>query len=232
MSFLENKFFLIALTFAAFLVSRYLQRRTGMTLLNPILISIVLLILFLLVCDVPYETYAMSGEYIDFWLKPAVVALGVPLYRQLESIKKQLLPLLLAEFAGCVTGIISVVGVAELLGATREVVVSLAPKAVTTPIAMEIAAAVGGVPPLTAAVVICTGIFGGMAGFRMVKISRIKSPIASGISIGTAAHAIGTSAAMEKGYRYGAFSSLGLTLNGLFTALLAPFILSLLGYSV
>ncbi|MDE6116337.1 MAG: LrgB family protein, partial [Duncaniella sp.] len=161
-----------------------------------------------------------------------VVALGVPLYRQLESIRKQLLPLLLAEVAGCVIGIVSVVLVAELLGASREVIVSLAPKAVTTPIAMEISSAMGGIPPLTAAVVICTGIFGGMAGFRMVKISHIKSPIASGISIGTAAHAIGTSAAMERGYRYGAFSSLGLTLNGLFTALLAPFILSLLGYTV
>lgn len=232
MSFLANKFFLIALTFVVFLGSRFIQRRTGLTVLNPILISIVLLIAFLLVSGVPYETYAESGEYIDFWLKPAVVALGVPLYRQLESIKKQLLPLLLAELAGCVIGIISVVAVAELLGATKEVVVSLAPKAVTTPIAMEISSAVGGIPPLTAAVVICTGIFGGMAGFRMVKMSRIKSPIASGISIGTAAHAIGTSAAMEKGYRYGAFSSLGLTLNGLFTALLTPFILSLLGYTV
>ena len=229
MSFLENKFFLIALTFVVFLGSRFIQRRTGLTVLNPIRVSIVLLIGFLLVSGVPYETYAVSGEYIDFWLKPAVVALGVPLYRQLESIKKQLLPLLLAEIAGCVIGIVSVVVVAQLLGATKEVVVSLAPKAVTTPIAMEISSAVGGIPPLTAAVVICTGIFGGMAGFRMVKMSRIKSPIASGISIGTAAHAIGTSAAMEKGYRYGAFSSLGLTLNGLFTALLTPFILSILG---
>ena len=232
MSFLENKFFLIALTFVVFLGSRFLQRRTGVALLNPILISIFLLIAFLMAFNVPYETYAVSGEYIDFWLKPAVVALGVPLYRQRESIRKPLLPLLLAEVAGWVIGIVSGVLVAELLGASREVIVSLAPKAVTTPIAMEISSAMGGIPPLTAAVVICTGIFGGMAGFRMVKISHIKSPIASGISIGTAAHAIGTSAAMERGYRYGAFSSLGLTLNGLFTALLAPFILSLLGYTV
>ena len=92
---------------------------------------------------------------------------------------------------------------------------------------MEVSKAVGGIPPLTAAVVICTGIFGGMAGFRIIKMSHIKSPIAGGLSIGTAAHAMGTSAAMEKGSRYGAFSSLGLTLNGLLTALLTPFILSL-----
>lgn len=141
-----------------------------------------------------------------------------------------MLPLLLAEVAGCVVGIVSVVVIAELLGATKEVVMSLAPKAVTTPIAMEISSAVGGIPSLTAAVVVCTGIFGGMAGFRMVRMSRIKSPIATGLSIGTASHAVGTASAMERGERYGAFSSLGLTINGLLTALLAPMILSMMGY--
>ncbi len=231
MNFIENEIFLLSLTFAVFLASRMLQSRTGLVFLNPILVSIVVLIAFLSFSGVYYGTYSDSCRYIDFWLKPAVVALGVPLYRQLEAIKKQILPLLLAELAGCVVGIVSVVLVAELLGATREVVMSLAPKAVTTPIAIEISSAMGGIPALTASVVICTGIFGGMAGFRMVKMSHIKSPIATGISLGTAAHAVGTSAAMEKGYRYGAFSSLGLTLNGLFTALLAPFILSLMGYS-
>lgn len=232
MDFLTNKFFLIALTFAVYLGGRVLQRRTGVALLNPILTSIIVLIVILSVGGVDYETYAEGGEYIDFWLKPAVVALGVPLYRQLEAIKKQMLPLLVAELAGCVVGVVSVVVVAELLGASREVVMSLAPKAVTTPIAMEISGAVGGIPALTAAVVVCTGIFGGMAGFRIVKMSRIKSPIATGLSIGTAAHAVGTSAAMEKGERYGAFSSLGLTLNGLLTAMLAPLILAMLGYNV
>lgn len=232
MEFLTNKFFLIALTFGVFLISQLLQRKFKVAFLNPILLSIILLIGFLLVFDIDYGTYAGSCDYIDFWLKPAVVALGVPLYRQLETIKKQLLPLLVAELAGCVAGIVSVVAVAEILGATREVVMSLAPKAVTTPIAMEVSSTIGGIPSLTAAVVICTGIFGGMAGFRIIRYSRIKSPIASGLSMGTAAHAIGTSAAMEKSYRYGAFSSLGLTLNGLFTSLLTPTILSLMGYTV
>lgn len=232
MEFLSNPYFLIALTFGVFILSKYLQRLTGLVLLNPILISIIVLIIFLTSCDISYETYAAGGEYINFWLKPAVVALGVPLYRQLESIKKQILPLLAAEIAGCVIGILSVIALAELLGASREVVLSLVPKAVTTPIAIEISSAIGGIPSLTAAVVVCTGIFGGIAGFKMVKISRIKSPIATGLSIGTAAHAVGTSAAMERSYRYGAFSSLGLTLNGLLTAILTPLILSLLGYTI
>lgn len=232
MDFLQNKFFLIALTFGFYLGAQLLQRRTGIKLLNPILIAIVGMICFLMLCGIDYGTYKQGGDYIDFWLKPAVVALGVPLYKQLSAIKRQLLPLLLSELAGCVAGVVSVVLLAELFGATREVVISLAPKAVTTPIAMEISSAMGGIAPLTAAVVVATGIFGGMAGFRIVRMSHVHSPIAGGLSIGTAAHAVGTSVAMERSERYGAFSSIGLTLNGLFTSLLAPMILELLGYSV
>lgn len=232
MDFLQNKIFLLALTFMVYGAAIFLQRRTGLRLLNPILVSITLLIILLSVAGIDYATYKASGEYIDLWLKPAVVALGVPLYRQLSTIRKQMLPLLIAEMAGCVAGVISVVVVAEFLGASKEVVMSLAPKAVTTPIAMEVSAVVGGIPALTAAVVVCTGIFGGMAGFRIMKISHVKSPIAGGLSMGTAAHAIGTSTAMEQSDRYGAFASLGLTLNGLLTALLTPAVLELMGYSL
>jgi predicted murein hydrolase (TIGR00659 family) len=214
------------------MLSSILQKRTGLTLLNPILLTIIAIIGYLYAIDTDYTTYNEAGQYIDFWLKPAVVALGVPLYKQLETIKKQFIPILLAETAGCIVGIISVVIIAKLFGASQEVAVSLAAKSVTTPIAIEVTQAIGGIPALTAAVVVCTGIFGGMAGFKMMKLSRVKSPIAQGLSMGTAAHAVGTSAAMDVGYRYGAFSSLGLTINGLLTALLAPIILSLIGYTL
>ena len=230
MEFFTNKFFLIAVTFISYVSAVIVQRRTGLRLLNPILISIAVMICLLMGLGIDYDTYQGAGEYIDMWLKPAVVALGVPLYKQLESIKKQMLPLLTAEMAGCVAGVVSVVVFAELFGASREVVMSLAPKAVTTPIAMEISQSVGGIPALTAAIVVSTGIFGGMTGFKIVKLGHVKSPIATGLSIGTAAHAVGTSAAMERSDRYGAFSSLGLTLNGLLTTLLAPLILRLMGY--
>ena len=232
MEFFTNKFFLIAVTFISYVSAVIVQRRTGLRLLNPILISIAVMICLLMGLGIDYDTYQGAGEYIDMWLKPAVVALGVPLYKQLESIKKQMLPLLTAEMAGCVAGVVSVVVFAELFGASRAVVMSLAPKAVTTPIAMEISQSVGGIPALTAAIVVSTGIFGGMTGFKIVKLGHVKSPIATGLSIGTAAHAVGTSAAMERSDRYGAFSSLGLTLNGLLTTLLAPLILRLMGYPV
>lgn len=232
MTFLENKYFLIALTFIVYAIATFIRRKSGIALLNPILLSIIALITFLCLNDISYDTYNQGGSLIDFWLKPAVVALGVPLYRQLETIRKQLIPLLLAELAGCIAGIVSVVLIADLLGATREVAISLASKSVTTPIAMEITTAIGGIPALTAAVVVCVGIFGGMAGFSVMRLSRVNSPIAQGLSIGTAAHAVGTSAAMDVGYRYGAFSSLGLTINGLLTAILTPTILQLLGYTL
>ena len=230
MQFLENSYFLLALTFAVFIGARMLYQRTGIALLNPIMVTIAAIICFLLATGIPYETYSKGGSFIDFWLKPAVVALGVPLYKQLSTRRKQLMPIILAELAGCIAGIISVVLVAQALGATREVILSLAAKSVTTPIAMEVTAAVGGIPPLTAAVVVCVGIFGGMTGFRIMKMTRVGSPMAQGLSMGTAAHAIGTSMAIDGGsLRYGAWASLGLTLNGLFTALLTPIILQIMG---
>lgn len=229
MEFLENKYLLLALTFGAFALFKELQRRTGWVLLNPILLTIALLILFLKLTGISYETYQEGGQLIEFWLKPAVVALGVPLYLQLEMIKKQLLPILLSQLVGCLVGIVSVVLVAKLLGATPDVVCSLAPKSVTTPIAMEVSNTTGGIPSLTAAVVVLVGLFGAVFGFKILTLGRVKSPIAQGLSMGTASHAIGTSAAMEVSRKYGAYASLGLTLNGILTALLTPAILRLLG---
>lgn len=229
-SFFSNPIFLIALTFGIYVGAQALRRRLGYSLLNPILIAVTVLIVLLNITGVDYAAYQEGGRYIEFWLKPAVVALAVPLYRQLPTIRKRMMPLLIAELAGCLAGIVSVVVIARVFGATREVIMSMVPKAVTTPIAIEISNTIGGIPALTAGVVVATGIFGSIAGFKIVKLSRIKSPIGQGLSIGTATHAVGTSAAMERSERIGAFSSLGLILNGLLTALLAPFILPFLGF--
>ena len=114
MSFLENNFFLLAITFGIFFFAKLLQKKTGLVLLNPILLTIALLIIFLKMTNISYETYNKGGHLIEFWLRPAVVALGVPLYLQLEMIKKQLLPILLSQLAGCIVGVISVVLIASL----------------------------------------------------------------------------------------------------------------------
>lgn len=229
MSFLENEFFLLAITFGIFFFAKLLQKKTGVMLLNPILLTIAILIIFLKMTNISYETYNKGGHLIEFWLKPAVVALGVPLYLQLETIKKQLLPILLSQLAGCIVGVVSVVLIAKWMGAPNEIILSLAPKSVTTPIAMEVTKTIGGIPSLTAAVVVCVGLLGAILGIKILKLSRIDSPMAQGLSLGTAAHAVGTSTAMDISSKYGAFASLGLTLNGIFTALLTPTILRLLG---
>lgn len=229
MDYLENKYFLIALTFIVFYLAKLLQKKTGLVILNPILVTMILLISFLEVSDIDYETYYEGGKFIEFWLKPAVVALGVPLYLQLESIKKQLVPILVSQLVGCVVGIVSVVLIAKYMGASTPVVVSLAAKSVTTPIAMEVTQALGGIPALTAAIVVCVGIFGALFGFKVLTWGKVDSPIAKGLSMGTASHAVGTSAAMEVSGKYGAFASLGLTINGILTALLTPIVMELLG---
>ena len=176
-----------------------------------------------------YETYNKGGHMIEFWLRPAVVALGVPLYMQLSTIKKQLTPILLSELAGCVVGVVSVVWIAKEMGASREVILSLASKSVTTPIAMEVTKAVGGIPSLTAAVVVAVGLLCAVCGYRTMGFARVKNPVAQGLSMGTAAHALGTATSMDRSQVHGAYASLGLTLNGIFTSLLTPSILPRLG---
>lgn len=226
--FLSNEYLLIALTFGVYFFGKLLRKWTGWVIMNPILITIVVLIAYLELTGISYETYNEGGHLIEFWLKPTIVALGVPLYLQLGTIKKELVPILLSEVAGCLVGIISVVFVAKEMGASHDVIVSLAPKSVTTPIAMEVAKAVNGIPSLTAAAVVCTGLFCAVCGYKTMGFARVKTPVAQGLSMGTAAHALGTAASMDVSRLHGAYASLGLTLNGIFTALLTPSILPLL----
>lgn len=229
MEILQNHIILLALTFGIFYGARQLQKWTGWIVLNPILVTIVVLIGLLQVTGISYETYSHAGSYIEFWLKPAIVALGVPLYQRLGQIRRQILPIFLSQLAGCLVGVVSVVLIAQWTGASRETIISLAPKSVTTPIAMEVCQAMGGIPSLTAAIVVTVGLFGAVFGFKVLEVWHVKNPYSQGLSIGTASHAVGTSRAMEKGETYGTYASLGLIMNGLLTALLAPLILELLG---
>ena len=228
MEYFSNDFFLIALTFGSYFVGKLLRRMTGWVIMNPVLVSIVCIIAFLKLTGVSYETYNKGGHMIEFWLRPAVVALGVPLYMQLSTIKKQLTPILLSELAGCVVGVVSVVWIAKELGASREVILSLASKSVTTPIAMEVTKAVGGIPSLTAAVVVCVGLFCAVCGYRTMGFARVRGSAAQGLSMGTAAHALGTATSMDHSRIQGAYASLGLTLNGILTSLLTPCIIPVL----
>ena len=224
-----NEYFMLALTFGVYYAAKSIQRRFGWVLFNPILVAIAVIIIFLLSMDIPYETYNEGAKMIAFWLKPAVVALGVPLYLQLSSIKSQFLPILASQTVGCIVGIVSVVVISKVFGASDAVVLSLASKSVTTPIAMEVTQVLGGIPSLTAAIVVITGLIGAIIGFKTLSIGRVNNPMALGLSMGAASHALGTAAAMERDQFVGAYASLGLTLNGILTALLTPTVIELIG---
>lgn len=219
---------MLALTFGVFYAAKSIQRRLGWILFNPILVAIAIIIVFLLVADIPFETYHEGAKMIEFWLKPAVVALGVPLYLQLSSIKRQFLPILASQMMGCIAGIVSVVVIAKIFGASDAVIMSLASKSVTTPIAMEVTQVLGGIPSLTAAIVVITGLIGAIIGFKTLSVGHVRNPMARGLSMGAASHALGTSAAMDRDLFVGAYASLGLTLNGILTALLTPAVIDLI----
>ncbi len=229
--FLRSEVFSITLTLLLYLSFKTLHGRFSYFFLNPILLTTIALIAFLLGTGVTYEEYNRGGSYIGFMLQPAVVALGLPLYFQLQTIKKNGYGIILTMLAGSITGIVSVIVLAKVFGASREIILSLAPKSVTTPIAMDIAKTLGGIPPLTAGIVLTVGILGAIMGISFLKLIRVKKPAAIGLAMGAASHGLGTARAAELGEEHSAYGGLALALNGILTALFSPWIVKLLGYA-
>lgn len=194
----------------------------GNPLVNPVLIAMGLIIGLLLATGTPYRTYFEGAQFVHFLLGPATVALAIPLYRQIQHVRRSLLGIMVAVLAGSLTAIASAVGIAWALGATEMTLLSLAPKSATAPVAMAIAEQVGGLPTLTAPVVILTGITGAMTATTLLRLLRIKDWRAGGLSIGLASHGIGTARAFQISEVAGAFSGLAMGLNALVTAILVP----------
>ncbi len=221
--YISTEIFLLMLAMGTFLFGVYIYKRTKITLLQPLLISILIIIPFLKVTGIDYQTFYTQTKLLNFMLGPSVVALGYVLYEQIEHIRGNVVSILTAVFIGSIVGIISVMLIAKLFGADRLLIVSLAPKSVTTPIAMSLSEKSGGVPALTAAFVVICGIFGGLAGPIILRRMGIKSKIAQGLAMGSASHALGTARAMEMGALEGAISGLAIGIMGIMTALLIPF---------
>jgi predicted murein hydrolase (TIGR00659 family) len=228
--FSHSEVFAIALTFIVYFFLQKMYNHYKLFFLNPVLLSIIVIILIIKLLNIDYHVYEKGGNIIGFLLKPAVVSLGIPLYLQLEEIKKQRVGIIWSQLAGCIVGIVSVVFFAKLFGASKPVILSLVPKSVTTPIAIEISSSIGGIPSVTAGVVITVGILGAILGIRFLKLVRVKDNSAVGLAMGTAAHALGTPRAAEIGAIQGAFGSLGLIVNGIFTALFSPWIIKLIDH--
>lgn len=219
----------LTVTLAAYVIAYYAYERSGLNpLVNPVAVAVTLLVLLLYVTDIDYGTYFDGAQFVHFLLGPATVALAVPLYANIRIVRRAAVPMLLALLAGSATAVGSAVGFAALLGGSPETLLSIAPRSVTTPIAMGISERVGGLPSLTAVLVILTGIIGAMAATPLFNVLRIRDYRARGFAIGIASHGIGTARAFQVNEIAGTFAGIGMGLNGLVTAILVPLLLFVL----
>ena len=221
---LSSQTFLLTLTLAVYLGSMWLYKKVRFALLHPLIVSMGVLILFLKLSGIPYDLFMKQIQIIDFMLGLSVVALGYLLHEQISQIKGNVIAIVTAIVTGSAVGILSVALIARAMGAEQAVIASLAPQSVTTAIALNVSAQSGGIPALTAVVVI----LGGVAGPFILKKIGVESKIAKGLAMGAAAHAMGTARAMQLGAVEGAISGLAIGLMGIATAILVPIIARLL----
>ena len=229
-SLAHSEVFALTLVIGTYLAALALYKKTRISLLNPLLTSIFVISLVLKTMGIEYESFQKGSHLIHFMLGPSVVALGFVLYDQIQYLKGNVISILTSVFVGAIIGIVSVIVIGDLMGADQALIASLQPKSVTTPIAMGIAEKAGGIPSLTAVIVVAVGIFGSIVGPFVMKVLGIESRIAKGLALGASSHGLGTSVAIQIGAIEGALSGLAIGLMGIMTAILVPvisFIISL-----
>ena len=215
--------FWLTMTLMAYQIAHWIYRRCGAhPIANPVLIAVVLLLALLTLTGTPYDTYFSGAQFVHFLLGPATVALAIPLYGQFQRLVGLAGPLLIALVGGSTTAMLSAVFVGHWAGGSIPTLLSLAPKSVTTPIAMGIAERIGGHPSLAAVMVIATGILGAITAQTLFRWLKVKDEAVGGFALGVAAHGIGTARAFQVSETMGAFAALGMGLNGLLTALALP----------
>jgi predicted murein hydrolase (TIGR00659 family) len=219
----------LTVTLLAYQAAWWVHRRSGSSpLANPVMIAVAALVALLAISGTSYQTYFDGAQFVHFLLGPATVALAVPLYTQFRRVRTMMLPVIAGLLVGSFTAAVSAVLVARLFGASLVTQLSLAPKSVTTPIAMGVAERIGGIPSLTAVLVISTGILGAVLGRYLFDALRIDDAAIRGFATGVTAHGIGTARAFQESEQAGAFAALAMGMNGLVTALLLPMFLPLL----
>lgn len=215
---------LLVLTIGVYILAVWIRTKSKIMLINPMLISTPVIITILWLCHIPAQHYIQCNSIISFMLGPCVVALGLTMYEQRHTIRQYLVPILSAVLVGSVVGILSVVLLCRWLGLDQMMTLSLEPKSVTVPIAMEVTKGIGGNTAITAISVALCGLFGGIFGPLILKMLHIKNPIAFGAAMGSGSHGIGTARALEIGAVEGAVSGLCIALMGVATAVLVPII--------
>ena len=207
----------VVISLIAYYIGMLLKKKTGSSLVNPLLISIVLVIVFVLVFHVDYDSYNSSAKYLSYLLTPATVSLAIPLYVEIDRLKKNIKAILISIFVGSLTSMLSIFLLSKLFGFDQSQLVTFLPKSITTAIGMSVSEELGGIVAITVAAIIITGIFGNIIAESILKAFKITDPVAKGLAIGTCSHAIGTSKAMEMGEVEGAMSSLSIVVAGIIT---------------
>ena len=225
--FVNSTYFGVVLSLLCYWAALKISSKVKSTLLNPLLIASALIIGILLILGVDYETFDKGASKLTYFLNPATVCLAVPLYRQFQVLKANLKAILAGIFAGCIACMVVIVGLSVVFSMDQPLTASLLPKSVTTAIAIGISEEVGGMPAITVACVVITGIFGACTASALFKILKIEEPIAQGLACGTAAHAIGTSRALELGEVQAAMSSLAIVVTGIMTVVIVPIVMGL-----
>lgn len=215
----------IILTIIAFEIGIFINNKWRNPLLNPILIATILIIGFLTVTGIEYETYKVGGDYISFFLGPVTVLLAVPLYKQIQSLKRYWFPILAGITVGSATSVICVIVCAKMFSLSKTLMLSLTPKSITIPMGSVFSEQIGGIPSITIVSIVITGITGAVTAPLVCRYFRIKNPVAQGVAIGTASHALGTTKAMEIGEIQGAMSSLSIGVAGVITVFITPVLL-------
>lgn len=217
----HSVFFGAAVSLIGYEAGLLLKRKFKMAIFNPLLIAILCVMAILTVGDISYDDYNQGAQYLSYLLTPATVCLAVPLYQQLNLLKKNLKAVAAGILSGVLTSILSVLGLSYLFGLSHDMYVTLLPKSITTAIGMGVSEELGGIVTITVAVIIITGVLGNMIADVVYRVFRIKEPVAKGLALGTASHAIGTAKAMEMGSVEGAMSSLAIAVAGLLTVIFA-----------
>ena len=207
----------VALSLVAYYIGVFLKKKLKLAIFNPLLVSILITVIVLIVGKVDYDTYNESAKYLSWLLTPATVCLAIPLYQQIRLLKENIWAIFLGILSGVLTSLGCILAFALLFGFNHKEYVTLLPKSITTAIGMGVSEELGGYVTITVAVIIITGVLGNMLADLVCKIFRITNPVAKGIGIGTASHAIGTAKAMEMGEIEGAMSSLSIVIAGILT---------------
>lgn len=221
---LTSPLFGIVISILAFEVGLYINQKLKSPIFNPLLIAIALIILFLSIFHIPLESFNVGGNMISMFLAPATSVLAISIYNQFDILKKNFLPIIAGAFVGSLVSIGSVFFLSKIFGLDSVLTASLIPKSVTTPIAIEIASQLNGLVPVTVASVIITGILGSILAPVLIKIFKVKDPMAAGIAIGTCSHAVGTSKAIELGEIEGSMSGVAICIAGIMTVIISLFL--------